>query len=184
LLSADGCAWGAAGPIGGREIHAPEMRGRREEFDADALAFVGKVADKNYSAFLLFFGDRIDQQDVGAHFEFGLHVEQGTVSVDDDGLAILAELAAGGGLARGAHGNAREDACAAASGRAGRYSLHKPIVHLVAVRVNCTFPGRCLKCLAAPRASAYYGHFRQTVGVRAANRLGRHLSLLGCGLLP
>jgi len=117
------------------------MRGGREEFDADALTFVGKVANENDAAFLLFFGDRIDQQDVGAHFEFGLHVEQGAVSVDDDGLAILAELAAGGGFARGAHWNAREDACAATSGRAGRYSLHKLIVRLVAVRVNCAFSG-------------------------------------------
>jgi len=160
------------------------MRGGREEFDADALALVGKVADKNDAAFLLFFGYRVDQKNVGAEFDFRLHVEQRAMSVDDDGLAVLTEFAALGGLARGAHGNAREDACAAASGRAGRYSLHKPIVHLVAVRVNCTFPGRCLKCLAAARGFAYDRQFREAVGIRAANRLKRHLSLLGCGLLP
>jgi hypothetical protein len=42
--SANWCAGGAAGPIGGSEIYAPEMRGGREEFYADALALFGEVA--------------------------------------------------------------------------------------------------------------------------------------------
>lgn len=73
------------------------------------------------------------------------------MSVDDDGLAVLAEFAAFSGFARGAYRNAREDARAAASGRAGRYSVHEPIVRPVAVRVNCTFLWQCPKCCAGRR---------------------------------
>ena len=34
-------------PVGGNKVHTPKMRCRREEFDADALAFVGRFAEKN-----------------------------------------------------------------------------------------------------------------------------------------
>jgi hypothetical protein len=42
--SADWCAGGAAGPIGGSEIYAPEVRGWGKKFYADALALFGEVA--------------------------------------------------------------------------------------------------------------------------------------------
>jgi hypothetical protein len=59
---------------------------------------------------LLFFGDRIDQHDFGAQNERFLQVKQATMRIDDDGLAVLAELLAIAILSHRAHGYARENA--------------------------------------------------------------------------
>src|SRR5271154_2912987 len=61
----------ASRPIGGRKIYAPKMRGGRKKFYADALPLLGEVADKNYAALLLLFGNRVDQYNVRAQFHFG-----------------------------------------------------------------------------------------------------------------
>jgi hypothetical protein len=45
------------------------MRRRVQEFNADALSFIGSVAEENDAAFLLFFGDGIDEGELDAHFK-------------------------------------------------------------------------------------------------------------------
>src|SRR5277367_2460035 len=68
------------------------------------------------------------------------------MSVHDDGLAVLTEFAAYGGLPCGTHGNASKDAGAATSRRTGRCGVHEPIVRPTVVPVNSTFAIRCPKC--------------------------------------
>ena len=42
--------------------------GRRvQEFNTDALSLVGSVAEENHPAFLLFFGDGINERELDAH---------------------------------------------------------------------------------------------------------------------
>jgi hypothetical protein len=101
--------WGAGGPILGGELDTPEVRAGREEFDADARALIGSVSQIDNAAFLLFFCDRIDQDKVGAQFDGLLKVEEATMSVDDNGLTVLAELAAVGIFPCRTDGDARED---------------------------------------------------------------------------
>ncbi len=55
------------GPIGGNEINAPEMRRRSKEFEANALAFVGGVAEKHDAAFLLFLRKWIGEDQHRVH---------------------------------------------------------------------------------------------------------------------
>jgi hypothetical protein len=130
------------------------MRGGRKKLNANALPLLREVADKYYAAFLLLFGDGVDQDNVRAQFHFRLHVKQGAVSVHDDCLAILTEFSADSGPPRGTHGDAREDAGATTSRRTGRCGVHEPIVRLTAARVNSTFQIECPKCSRAESAAA------------------------------
>lgn len=91
------------------EFDAPEVRSGGEEFDADARAFFAGVAQIDDAAFLILFGDRIGKDELGAHFERSLKIEQAAVGIDDDGFAVLAEIAALGIFAGRAHTDARED---------------------------------------------------------------------------
>jgi hypothetical protein len=100
----------ADGPIRLGEFDAPEVRGRREEFDADARALFAGVTHIDDAAFLVFFGDRIGEDELGAQFERSMKIEQAAVGVDDDGFGALAEIAALGIFAPRAHEDAREDA--------------------------------------------------------------------------
>jgi hypothetical protein len=133
------------------------MRGGRKKLDANALPLLGEVADKYHAALLLLFGDGVDQDNVRTHFHFGLHVKQGAVSINYDGLAILAEFAAYSRPPRCAHGNASEDAGTSTSRRAGRCGVHEPIVRPTVVRVNSTFPIRCPKCSRFETAAGICG---------------------------
>ena len=115
------------------------MRRRRKKLYANPLPFIGNIAHKHHPAFLLFFRHRVNQHQVRAHLELRLHVQQRAMSIHHDRLAILAEFSAGGGFPGSTHRNAREDACAAASGLAGRLRVHEPIVPCAATRVNSAF---------------------------------------------
>lgn len=89
------------------------MRAGREEFHPDARSLLGRVAEVDHPALLLFFRHRIDKGDIRAHLKSFMQVEQAAMRVDHDGLAVFPELPAIGVLARRAHGYAREDAGAA-----------------------------------------------------------------------
>ena len=99
-------------PSGGGELDAPEARRRREELNADALALFGDFAQVHDATLLLFLADRIRQDNRGAHFERRVQVQQGTMGVDDDGLAGFPELTSLAVLARSPHADANEDAVA------------------------------------------------------------------------
>ena len=92
------------------KFDAPKMGGGREEFDTDARAFFAGVAHIDDAAFLVLFRDRVGKDELGAQFERSLKIEQAAMGVDDDGLGVLAEIAALGILALRAHEDAREDA--------------------------------------------------------------------------
>src|SRR5271163_3358889 len=47
----------ATWPILRREFDAPEVRAGREEFNSHARAFVGRIAQVDHAALLLFLGD-------------------------------------------------------------------------------------------------------------------------------
>ncbi len=143
----------ASWPIGRSKIHTPKMRGGRKKLYANALPLLGEVADKYHAAFLLLFGDGVDQDNVRAQFHFRLHVKQSAVSIDDDGLAILAEFPAYSGLARSTDRYASKDAGTSTSRRTGRCGVHEPIVRPTAVRVNSTFPIWCPKCSRSESAA-------------------------------
>jgi predicted dehydrogenase len=83
-----------AGPIRGREIHAPEMWRWRKKFHSDALAFLRHIAQIHDAAFLLFFGGGIDQDEVRAHLQRLVQIQKAAMGIDDDGPAVLAELPA------------------------------------------------------------------------------------------
>jgi hypothetical protein len=99
---------GPRGPILRSEINTPEMRARGKELNANPCAFFGQIANINDATFLLFFGDGIDQHHIRAEFERFLQVEQAAMSIDHDGLAVLAKFPAVGILARGADRDSRE----------------------------------------------------------------------------
>jgi hypothetical protein len=104
----------AGWPILRSEIHAPKMWTRRKKLHADTRPFFGRVAKINHSAFLLFFSHGINQYQVCAESKFLLNVEQPSVGVDHDRLAILSELTAVDALARRSHRYASENARTAA----------------------------------------------------------------------
>lgn len=146
---AGGAGWGAAGPVLGSELDAPEVRGGGEEFDADASALFGGVAEVDDAALLLFLGDGIDEDEVGAHFEILVDIKKGAMGVDDDGLAVFVEFLATVIAAGDAHGYAGEDTRAAAkvgtrSGGIGRL-CHKGIVRREVGRVNRAGRPKCPK---------------------------------------
>src|SRR5712692_10487686 len=78
-------------PVPGDEVHAPEVRGRREKLQTDALAFVGGIAEIYDAAFLIFLGEGVGQDHHGIHFERLVEVKQAAVGINDDSLAGLAE---------------------------------------------------------------------------------------------
>ena len=85
---------GTTGPISWGEFDAPEVGRRIQNLDADTLSFIRSVAEKNDPAFLFFFGDRIDECELDAHFERFIQVQQSPVSAHHYGLAVLPETAA------------------------------------------------------------------------------------------
>jgi hypothetical protein len=115
------------------------MRSGRKKFHANALPLLGEVADKYHAAFLFLFGDGVDQDNVCAHFHFRLNIKQSAVSINDDGLAILAKLPPHSSLPGCTHRDASKDAGASSSRRTGRCGVHEPIVRLTEVWVNSTF---------------------------------------------
>lgn len=136
-------------PILLREFDAPEMRAGAQELDADACAFIGSVPQIDDAALLLFLGDGIDQDEVGAHFEILVDIKKGAMGVDDDGLAVFVEFLATVIAAGDAHGYAGEDARAAAkigtrSGGIGRL-CHKGIVRREVGGVNRAGRPKCPK---------------------------------------
>ena len=91
------------------------MRRGSEEFDADALAFIGGIAEKNDAAFLLFLREGIGEDEHGVHVERLVQVHQAAVRVDHDGFAGFAEAAIVGILSRDHHAHPHEDAGTAPS---------------------------------------------------------------------
>ena len=102
------------GPIGGNEINTPEMRRGREEFDADALAFVGGITKKNDTALLLFLCEWIGDNENGIEGEGLIQIHQSAVRVDHDGFAGFAESAIVGILSGNHDAYPQEDSRTAA----------------------------------------------------------------------
>ena len=96
-------------PILRGEIDTPEMRTGREKLNTNAHPFFGSVANINHSAFLLFLGHGINQNQVCAECDLFLKIKQPSVSVDHDRLAVFPEFTAMNALARCAHGYTREN---------------------------------------------------------------------------
>ena len=96
-------------PVLRREFDSPEMGAGRGEFDAYARALFRGVAQIDDAAFLLFFGDGINENHIAAEDERFVQVEKPSVRVDYNGLAVFLELAAFHILSRGTHRDARED---------------------------------------------------------------------------
>ena len=88
------CGRRGSGPIGCSEFYAPELRTRNEKLNADAGSLVRGLADIYDTAFLLFVGNGVDEGNVGAYVNGFSEVDQAAVSIDHDGLAVVAELAA------------------------------------------------------------------------------------------
>ena len=109
-----GATRGNAGPIRLGEFHAPEVRRRRQELDAHALAVARILAEVNDAAFLFLLGERIGEDELRIVIERVGQNEQGAVGVDDDGLAGFAEALAVAVLAGHDHSQAHEDPRAAA----------------------------------------------------------------------
>ena len=111
-------------PVLRREFDSPEMGAGRGELDAYARALFRSVAQIDDAAFLLFFGDGINEHQIRPEDERFMQVEKTAVRVDHDGLAVFLEFAAFDVYSRGAHGDAREDARTAALG-AFLYLCHR-----------------------------------------------------------
>src|SRR5215831_7951757 len=89
-----------------REFDAPETRTRREKFNSDTHALIRRIAQGDNSAYLLFFGDKIGEDNLGADFHRLVQAKQTPMRVYHDRFGVLAEVLAVGVLARSAHGYA------------------------------------------------------------------------------
>ena len=85
-----------------------------KEFNTNASAFIGCVAEIDNAALLLLFSGWIGQDQFGAEFERLVQIEQAAVRIDDNGLTLGAEFAALGVFPGNMHGNPRKDAGTAA----------------------------------------------------------------------
>jgi hypothetical protein len=70
------------------------MRRRRQELDAHALAFARILAKVNHAAFLFLLGKGISDDELRIVIERMRQNKQGSMRVDDDGLAGFAEALA------------------------------------------------------------------------------------------
>src|ERR1700735_2908168 len=84
----------AGWPVRGSEVDTPKMRARRKKFHSDSRAFFRSVAQIDHSTLLFFLSYGINQHEICAKCEFRLNVEQASVSIDHDRLAIFSEFAA------------------------------------------------------------------------------------------
>ena len=91
------------------------MRRRRQEFNADALAFVRGLAEKNNTGFLLFLREGIGDDEDGVHGERLVQVDQAAVGVDYDGFAGFTEAAIVGILSRNNHAHPHKHPATAAN---------------------------------------------------------------------
>ena len=114
----------------------------RKKLDAHTLALLGRITKIDDATFLFFFRDRIGEGNLGPHLQRLIQIEQPAVGVDDDGLTVLAELAPLHIPAAGVHGNAREDAGAAAL-VIGLEGGHDRSVQQLPGRVNELCQARC-----------------------------------------
>jgi len=69
------------------------MRRGCEKFDADALAFVGRLSQKDDARFLLFLRERVGEDDHRIHDQRLVQIQEAAVCVDHDGFAGLPEAA-------------------------------------------------------------------------------------------
>ena len=90
------------------------MRRRREEFNADALAFVGSFSEKNDTGLLLLLREWIGNDEHGIGGEGLIQIHQSAVRVDHDGFAGLAESAIVGILSGNYDAYPQEDSRTAA----------------------------------------------------------------------
>ena len=94
ILSGVGATRGNAGPIRLGEFHAPEVGRRRQELDADSLAFARILAQVNDAALLFLLREGIGDDKFRIVIDRVRENEKGAVSADDDGLAGFAEALA------------------------------------------------------------------------------------------
>jgi len=93
-------------PVIRREFDAPKTRAGREKFNSDTHALVRRIAQGDNSTYLLLFGDKIGEDNIGADFHRLVQVKQTTMRIYHDRFGVLAEVLAVGALARSAHGYA------------------------------------------------------------------------------
>jgi hypothetical protein len=98
------------------EFNAPEVRRGRKKFDANALAAIAGLTQKNDTTFQFFLRSRVLQNQHFAIFYFVFEQQKAAVRVDHDGFASLAELLAVVILSGRLYRHAAEDAGAAARG--------------------------------------------------------------------
>jgi len=96
LLKAIGILIGV--PVVRREFDAPETRARREKFNSDTHALVRRIAQGDNSTCLLFFGDKIGEDNIGADFHRLVQEKQTAMRVYHDCFGVLAEFLAVGVL--------------------------------------------------------------------------------------
>jgi hypothetical protein len=96
-------------PVWVRQFDAPEPRRRAEEFDPNALAFVGIVTEVDDPALLLLLREGIGKHQQRSHIQILVEVDQASVRIDDNCLRGGAEAAALLVLPHQHHPNARED---------------------------------------------------------------------------
>ena len=145
--------FGARGS-GGGEFDAPEVGTGGQEFDADALAFLTDFTEIDDTNFLFFLcGGTVENQH-GAILDRLIEIEQAAVSVNDDGLTGLAELASVGIFTGNPHADAHEDSRAAAGSGIGDFGHRETIVRLAAEGVNQSHGRVCLgnTCTKGPGA--------------------------------
>ena len=100
---------GSTRPVLRREFDAPEVRARREKFNSHACALFRGIAQVDHAAFLLFFGDGVDKHHFRANLKLFLQVEEASVGVNHDRLAIFAKFLSQDVPTRRAYGNSREN---------------------------------------------------------------------------
>ena len=121
------------------------MGRRGEELDADALTFLTDFADIDDADFLLFLGGRAAEDEHGVVLDWLVEIEQAAVSVEDNGLASLAKLAAIGVFARDPDVDAQEDSRAASGCGIGEFRHGETMVGPGEKGVNDSGGGVCLR---------------------------------------
>ena len=83
-----------SGRNGGRKLHAPKARRRRQKFNPHARAPIRFLAHVNHAAFLLFVSHRAGHGHQSAHFQLLVEAQKPTVLADHHGFASLTKALA------------------------------------------------------------------------------------------
>src|SRR5580698_9274993 len=92
------------------EFNTPEMWAGRKELNAYARALLRGITEIDHTRFLFLFSCRINEHQVRTKCERLIQIEQATMGIDNDCLAVCAKLPAFGVLTSGLDRDAREHA--------------------------------------------------------------------------